>query len=96
MNTNNKIFIFNILENHSYLPIGLSGHAMMKNDAGNLFIVGGETEKFTKFESILKMTCRNRTCEWTILDQQKFKLKMPRAFHVAMMVPEDICKYNNF
>ena len=63
---------------------------MIKNDDGNLFIVGGEFENSTKFDSVLKMTCSNRTCKWTKLE--KFKLKIPRAYHVAMMVPEDICK----
>ena len=51
----------------------------------DLIVLGGRnTEVYSG--SIFKLSCANQSCQWVTMEQE---LKTPRAFFVAVAVPND-------
>ena len=57
---------------------------------GDLLIIGGETDQNDYLKYLWNLSCTDGEFTWNKIE--KPNLKTPRGYHVAFVVPYEICK----
>ena len=73
-----------------YLPIPLYSHSMVATE-NSLVVIGGYSTDYSK--NLFELTCLETGCKWKEMDH---KLKIGRAYFVAMMVPDTLTNCEDF
>ena len=73
------------------LPKALSGLSMVTINE-EAFAFGGLDSNRHYNREIYKLSCKNRSCMWTIMDME---LKVPRSHFVAIAVSNSYCTWKN-
>ena len=70
------------------MPKALAGHSMVPFGK-DIVILGGEDSNLKASKGIYKITCSNRACTWTTMDQE---LSVGRIGFVAIPIPDSVAK----
>ena len=73
------------------MPTQLHGHGLVKLGT-DLVVVGGDSPITGYSSSLYQMSCHNHYCKWHTMHQN---LKDPRAYFVAMAVPQESVSCQN-
>ena len=73
-----------------YLPIPLYSHSTVATE-NSLVVIGGYSTDYSK--NLFELTCSETGCKWKEMDH---KLKIGRAYFVAMMVPDTLTNCEDF
>ena len=68
------------------LPIPVFGAAMVEHPSGGVVLIGGKNAMGPKDE-IYYLPFGGKAASWELMP---VKLKMPRAYHTAMLVPDKV------
>ena len=70
------------------MPKALFGHSLVPFEE-DVLILGGYDSNRKASKGIYKITCSNRACSWTIMNQE---LSVGRTDFVAIAIPNSVAK----